>query len=68
MRVIEAKGLLVRRPKESKPYCVVQFESNEFVTKEATVVHDPETAEYERKDPVWKHEAVLYDLSLRPSR
>jgi hypothetical protein len=68
IKVVEARNLLARS-KHSKPYCVVEFEKNEFVTREAVSVEfdtgnngmdvevDPE------KDgglsPVWKHEATL---------
>lgn len=37
IKVIEARSLLARSP-FSRPYCVVEFEKNEFVTREATAV------------------------------
>ncbi|KAJ3267786.1 hypothetical protein HK104_005619 [Borealophlyctis nickersoniae] len=33
VKVVEARNLLVKSPK-SRPYCVVEFEKNEFVTRE----------------------------------
>ncbi|TPX34792.1 hypothetical protein SeMB42_g07263 [Synchytrium endobioticum] len=33
VKVVEARGLLVHHP-DSRPYCVVEFEKNEFVTRE----------------------------------
>ncbi|KAJ3108066.1 hypothetical protein HDU97_002301 [Phlyctochytrium planicorne] len=37
IKVVEARNLLVRSP-AAKPYCVVEFEKNEFVTKEAIAI------------------------------
>ena len=37
IKVIEARQLLVSSP-YSRPYCVVEFEKNEFVTREATQI------------------------------
>ncbi|KAI9309974.1 serine/threonine-protein kinase SCH9 [Zopfochytrium polystomum] len=58
INVIEAKNLLVRSP-DARPYCVVEFEKNEFVTKEAVamVAASPETGD--GFGATWKHEATF---------
>jgi hypothetical protein len=60
IRVVGARNLLVKR-NQPKLYCVVQFESNEFVTKEAVSLETSEQAtDQESKCNVdWKHEAIL---------
>jgi hypothetical protein len=61
--LVEVRQLLVRRPKYSKPYCVVQFEGSEFVTNEAKFTdetHKHQTGDNVKCNPVWKHEIVLY--------
>jgi hypothetical protein len=57
IKVIEARNLI--KEGEGKRYCVVQFEGNEFITKDANYVKDPD-----RKYPIWQHEAVLYYFNL----
>jgi len=32
VHIVEARGLAVRSPR-ARPYCVVEFEKNEFVTR-----------------------------------
>ncbi|KAI8835922.1 kinase-like domain-containing protein [Chytridium lagenaria] len=39
IKVVEARNLLVKSP-ASRPYCVVEFEKNEFVTKEAPAISE----------------------------
>ncbi|KAJ3042465.1 hypothetical protein HDV00_007235 [Rhizophlyctis rosea] len=72
IKVVEARNLLVKS-NNSRPYCVVEFEKNEFVTKEAVSTgaqnghghangfgagQDPNGG----FNPVWKHEAT-FDVS-----
>jgi hypothetical protein len=51
----------VKRKENVKPYCIVQFESNEFVTKESIHTEEGEWGKpgEQRKHTTWKHEAVL---------
>jgi len=60
--VVEARDLLIKNSK-SKPYCVVEFEKNEFVTREAIKTAVGSNAEGEMVcASVWKHEAA-FDVS-----
>ncbi|KAI8928294.1 kinase-like domain-containing protein [Entophlyctis helioformis] len=43
IRVVEGRNLLARCP-QSRPYCVVEFEKNEFVTKEAMAINGVPTS------------------------
>ncbi|KAJ3411148.1 hypothetical protein HDV05_002662 [Chytridiales sp. JEL 0842] len=72
IKVVEARNLLSRGP-ISKPYCVVEFEKNEFVTREAVsfdvnggsnagsaamdIDNDPD--KQGGLSPIWKHEATF---------
>lgn len=67
VQVVEARNLLVKNP-NCKPYCVVEFESNEFVSREAVSI---QYAHVQANDdptpsvgmfPVWRHEAT-FDVS-----
>ncbi|KAI9179567.1 Serine/threonine-protein kinase [Blastocladiella emersonii ATCC 22665] len=57
LRVVEAHDLMVRNPATARPYCVVEFERNEFVTKEAPVRTSPDAPG--RSHTVWNHLAVF---------
>ncbi|ORZ31837.1 kinase-like domain-containing protein [Catenaria anguillulae PL171] len=59
IRVVEARHLTVRNPQMARPYCVVEFDRNEFVTKEATPGRmDPSGMVC----PTWRHEA-MFDIA-----
>ncbi|KAJ1565629.1 hypothetical protein HK405_011937, partial [Cladochytrium tenue] len=60
INVVEARHLLVRS-NDARPYCVVEFEKNEFVTKEAVALtaSAPDGSDDRGFSPVWKHEATF---------
>ncbi|KAL7752838.1 Serine/threonine-protein kinase [Sorochytrium milnesiophthora] len=78
LRVVEARSLQIRDPARSRPYCVVEYDKNEFVTKEAALVVQNSSGgaasaagavaagqtamQVDTPNPVWKHEAT-FDIS-----
>jgi len=59
VKVVEARDLLLKNP-QSRPYCVVEFEKNEFVTREAL------PSKYKEGEVInkytWNHDAT-FDVS-----
>jgi len=56
VNVVEARDLLLRNP-QSRPYCVVEFENNEFVTRESLPKKPDNT-----NGCIWNHDAT-FDVS-----
>jgi len=62
VKVVEARDLLVKNS-QSKPYCVVEFEKNEFVTREAIKTAIGTNSDGEMvSNSVWNHDAT-FDVS-----
>jgi len=62
VKVVEARDLLIKNSM-SKPYCVVQFEKNEFVTREAIKTNVSSNADGEMvSSSIWNHDAT-FDVS-----
>ncbi|KAJ3374877.1 AGC/AKT protein kinase [Allomyces macrogynus ATCC 38327] len=62
LRVVEARHLAVRDPDRVRPYCVVEFEKSEFVTKEAVLLPPAPDVPAHLIHPVWRHEA-MFDIA-----
>jgi serine/threonine protein kinase len=62
VKVVEARDLLVKNS-QSKPYCVVEFEKNEFVTREAIKTAIGTNSDGEMvSSSIWNHDAT-FDVS-----
>jgi serine/threonine protein kinase len=62
VKVVEARDLLVKNSM-SKPYCVVEFEKNEFVTREAVKTTIGTNSDGEMvTSSIWNHDAT-FDVS-----
>lgn len=63
IKVVEARDIIMKNP-NSKPYCVVEFEKNEFVTKEAIKTTPSSTNDMNEStfNSVWNHDAT-FDVS-----
>lgn len=65
INIVEARDIIVKRTviDQSQLYCVVQFEGNELVTREAAKKLDGPIATLTRMgtsvNPLWKHEAIF---------
>jgi predicted AlkP superfamily pyrophosphatase or phosphodiesterase len=69
LKVVEARHLIVPNIKRARLYCVVEFEKNEFVTREAIfgsenklvgIIPTETNQGYPLANPSWRHEAMLY--------
>jgi hypothetical protein len=62
INILKARDLTVPST-DSRPYCIVELEMNEFVTKEAEVSM-PSENDKSKRDFIWYHEATLYIILL----
>ncbi|KAI9217749.1 hypothetical protein BC828DRAFT_408214, partial [Blastocladiella britannica] len=63
IKVVEARNLAVPTTHIARPYCVVEFERNELVTREALVSSGTGGAHHQNAScPVWRHEA-MFDIA-----
>ena len=56
INIVQAKALAVTSPNHTRPYCVVEFDRNELITREPlqTICNPDKSVEV-----LWKHEATL---------
>jgi len=68
--LVEAHGIPLPNS-NSKPYCVVEIEKNEFITREAvkSELNTIDNGNYKDSIPtfnlLWNHDAALYENKLK---